>query len=29
MTMRERMAAGQLFTDNCDGLAEDRQNAKR
>ncbi len=27
--MRERMAAGQLFTDNCDGLAEDRQNAKR
>ncbi|MTL36001.1 galactoside O-acetyltransferase, partial [Turicibacter sanguinis] len=21
MTMRERMAAGQLFTDNCDGLA--------
>ena len=23
------MAAGQLFTDNCDGLAEDRQNAKR
>ena len=29
MTMRERMAAGQLFTDNCDGLAEERQNAKR
>ena len=29
MTMRERMAAGQLFTDNCDGLAEDRQDAKR
>ncbi|WP_147633271.1 sugar O-acetyltransferase [Turicibacter sanguinis] len=29
MTMRERMAAGQLFTDNCYGLAEDRQNAKR
>ena len=29
MTMRDRIAAGRLFTDNCEGLPEDRANAKR
>lgn len=29
MTMRERMANGQLFTDHCEGLPEDRVNAKK
>ncbi len=29
MTMRERIASGKLFTDCCEGLPEDRQNAKR
>lgn len=29
MTMRERIAAGKLFTDNCEGLPEDRMQAKR
>jgi galactoside O-acetyltransferase len=29
MTMRERIAAGKLFTDYCEGLPEDRANAKR
>ncbi|MEN6416247.1 MAG: sugar O-acetyltransferase [Armatimonadota bacterium] len=29
MTMRERIAAGKLFTDNCEGLHEDRIQAKR
>lgn len=29
MTMRERIAAGKLFTDNCEGLPEDRARAKR
>ncbi len=27
--MRERIAKGKLFTDYCEGLPEDRQNAKR
>jgi maltose O-acetyltransferase len=29
MTMRERIASGKLFTDYCEGLPEDRSNAKR
>lgn len=29
MTMRERIAAGKLFTDCCDGLPEDRLRAKK
>lgn len=29
MTMRERIASGKLFTDYCEGLPEDRVNAKR
>jgi galactoside O-acetyltransferase len=29
MTMRERIASGKLFTDYCEGLPEDRANAKR
>lgn len=29
MTMRERIANGMLFTDYCEGLPEDRVNAKR
>jgi len=29
MTMRERIAAGKLFTDYCEGLPEDRMQAKR
>jgi maltose O-acetyltransferase len=29
MTMRERIAAGRLFTDYCEGLPEDRLRAKR
>lgn len=29
MTMRERIAQGKLFTDYCEGLPEDRTNAKR
>ncbi len=29
MTMRERIAAGKLFTDNCEGLEEDRINCKK
>jgi maltose O-acetyltransferase len=29
MTMRERIAGGKLFTDYCEGLPEDRTNAKR
>ncbi|MEH7416993.1 DapH/DapD/GlmU-related protein [Neobacillus drentensis] len=29
MTMRERIAAGKLFTDYCEGLPEDRIQAKR
>ncbi|MEC0370118.1 sugar O-acetyltransferase [Paenibacillus chibensis] len=29
MTMRERIANGKLFTDYCEGLPEDRANAKR
>lgn len=29
MTMRERIEEGKLFTDYCEGLPEDRQNAKR
>lgn len=29
MTMRERIASGRLFTDYCEGLPEDRANAKR
>ena len=29
MTMRERIATGKLFTDYCEGLPEDRQQAKR
>lgn len=28
MTMRERIAEGKLFTDDCEGLPEDRLNAK-
>jgi Acetyltransferase (isoleucine patch superfamily) len=28
-TMRERIDSGKLFTDNCEGLPEDRVNAKR
>lgn len=29
MTMRERIASGKLFTDYCEGLPEDRLQAKR
>ncbi|WP_138495852.1 sugar O-acetyltransferase [Paenibacillus pinistramenti] len=29
MTMRERIETGKLFTDYCEGLPEDRANAKR
>ncbi|MEK5396283.1 DapH/DapD/GlmU-related protein [Paenibacillus sp. FSL K6-2859] len=29
MTMRERIASGKLFTDYCEGLPEDRVQAKR
>lgn len=29
MTMRERILEGKLFTDNCEGLPEDRVNCKR
>ncbi len=29
MTMRERIAAGKLFTDYCEGLPEDRTNCKK
>jgi Acetyltransferase (isoleucine patch superfamily) len=29
MTMKERIAGGKLFTDYCEGLAEDRTQAKR
>jgi maltose O-acetyltransferase len=29
MTMRERIAEGKLFTDYCEGLPEDRKQAKR
>lgn len=29
MTMRERIATGKLFTDYCEGLPDDRKNAKR
>ena len=29
MTMRERISQGKLFTDYCEGLPEDRDNAKR
>lgn len=29
MTMRERIAAGKLFTDYCEGLPEDRINCKK
>src|SRR5574344_112731 len=29
MTMRERIANGDLFTDNCEGLPEDRLSAKK
>lgn len=29
MTMRERIASGKLFTDYCEGLPEDRMEAKR
>lgn len=29
MSMRERIANGKLFTDYCEGLPEDRANAKR
>lgn len=29
MTMRERIFEGKLFTDNCEGLPEDRVNCKR
>ncbi len=29
MTMRERIAQGKLFTDYCEGLPDDRANAKR
>jgi maltose O-acetyltransferase len=29
MTMRERIASGKLFTDYCEGLPEDRKQAKR
>ena len=29
MTMRERIAQGKLFTDYCEGLPEDRLNAKK
>lgn len=29
MTMRERIAEGKLFTDYCEGLPEDRLNAKK
>jgi maltose O-acetyltransferase len=29
MTMRDRIATGKLFTDYCEGLPEDRLNAKR
>lgn len=29
MTMRERIANGKLFTDYCEGLPEDRLNAKK
>jgi galactoside O-acetyltransferase len=29
MTMRERIASGKLFTDYCEGLPEDRAQAKR
>lgn len=28
-TMRERIATGKLFTDNCEGLPEDRKQGKR
>lgn len=28
MTMRERIASGKLFTDYCEGLPEDRLQAK-
>lgn len=28
-TMRERIAEGKLFTDNCEGLPEERKRAKR
>ncbi len=29
MTMRERIASGKLFTDNCEGLKEDRIRCKK
>lgn len=29
MTMRDRIHSGKLFTDNCEGLPEDRMQAKR
>lgn len=29
MTMRERIASGKLFTDYCEGLPEDRKQAKK
>lgn len=29
MTMRERIASGKLFTDYCEGLPEDRRQAKK
>lgn len=29
MTMRERITGGKLFTDDCEGLLEDRINAKK
>lgn len=29
MTMRDRIALGKLFTDNCDGLDEERINCKK
>lgn len=29
MTMRERIEAGKLFTDYCEGLPEDRINCKK
>lgn len=28
-TMRERINSGKLFSDNCEGLPEDRENAKK
>lgn len=29
MTMRERIASGKLFTDNCEGLPQDRLSCKK